>query len=146
MAQVVARTRNPKNDIFVKNLRDFRDFVKMTTEEAAKFSGVSLDSLRRWEAGKTVPSSTEDLHRLGEIYGHAMDDFYLENPPPADLSRRRGLQLWALPGIDAPQHIIDSVQKKIDEANELLRDAKTATEVKPKKPAKKPSAKPSPKK
>ena len=128
MAQVVARTRNPVNDVVVANLKKFRDAVGMTTEQAAQHAKLSLDSLRRWEAGGTMPHA-EALRALGKIYGHTMDDFYLESPPPANLVDRVEIQLMTLPGVDVPKELLDGIQKKLDEANEKLREIKLAAQA-----------------
>lgn len=73
------------------------------------------------------------LHALGEIYGHKMDDFYLDDPPPPDLSTRDAIQWSRLPGVKIPEEIANDVQRKIDEANALIRDAKGQGKVKTKK-------------
>jgi transcriptional regulator with XRE-family HTH domain len=123
MAQVVAKTRDPMNEIVRKNLRRFREEAKLTAEKVAAFAGISIDSLRRYEAGGSgVPYDV--LAKLADIYGHSLDDFRLENPPRADLKRRPAIALMQLEGVEVDPELLAKIQKLVDEANRDTRGEK----------------------
>jgi transcriptional regulator with XRE-family HTH domain len=111
------------NDLVRKNLKKFRDEAGMTTEQAAQISKLSVDNIRRYESGKSgVPS--EVLRRLAVIYGHSMDDFFLEAPPKARLTERPVFHLMTMPGTEVDQKKFRELQDMIDKANAEMRPKK----------------------
>src|ERR1044072_8766818 len=100
--QPMARTRDPMNDRIRINLKLFRQETGMSTDDAARASGIPLDNLRRYESGGSgVPSDV--LFKLAEIYGHSVDDFALEHPPRANLTARPMFHLSTTPGMDVDE-------------------------------------------
>ena len=49
-------------------IKKWRKGAKKTQEEAARFLGVSISTLQKWEQGQTEPSE-EMRERLGDILG-----------------------------------------------------------------------------
>lgn len=125
----MTRTRDPKNEITRRNLRAFREFAGLTQEEASRISGVSVDNLRRYENGKVgAPGSA--VRMLAPVYGHTMEDFYLEDPPPANLAARDGIHLWFVPGVEVDEKLRDHLMSEIRKANEMTRTKKLAAKSK----------------
>jgi transcriptional regulator with XRE-family HTH domain len=123
MRQDMAKTRDPSNDLVAKNLKAFRAESGLTTEQAAQMSGVSVDNLRRYERGDSgVPADA--LRALAAIYGHAMDDFYVEKPPKADLAGRPQFRLQTMPGMNISAKHHKELQDHIDKANAEIRSRK----------------------
>jgi transcriptional regulator with XRE-family HTH domain len=123
MAQVVAKTRDPMNEIVRRNLKRFREEAGLTTEKVAAFTGISIDSLRRYESGGSGVSY-DVLAKLADVYGHSLDDFRMENPPKADLKHRPGIAFMQLEGVDVDPDLLAKIQKLVDEANRTTRGEK----------------------
>lgn len=120
----MARTRDPQNDLIRRNLCEFRKGAKLTTEQAAQLSGVSIDNLRRYESGKSgVPADV--IRRLAPIYGHTMEDFFLESPPAPNLSARPHFHLSVLPGVDVDRAQYEKLKAIVDKANSETRPHKS---------------------
>lgn len=116
MGQVMAKTRNPENEIVRANLKRFREEANMTTDAAAQASGLSVDNIRRYEGGGSgVPANA--LKALGEVYGHAMEDFFAVAPPKANLGARPHFFLRTLPGVEVDESTHRKLQEIIDAAN-----------------------------
>ena len=116
MAQVMAKTRNPENEIVRHNLKRFREEAAMTTDAAAQASGISVDNIRRYEGGGSgVPANV--LKALGEVYGHTMEDFFAASPPKANLGARPHFFLRTLPGVNVDAKMHRELQEIIDKAN-----------------------------
>jgi len=112
----MAKTRDPGNEIIIRNLRKFREEAKLSTEEAAQASEISVDNIRRYETGRVgVPISA--LHKLGVIYGHKMDDFLMTDPPKADLAGRPVFHLRTTPGVEVDEKLHRHLQEIIEKAN-----------------------------
>lgn len=112
----MGKTRNPENEIVRQNLKRFREEAKMTTDAAAQASGISVDNIRRYEGGGSgVPANV--LKALGEVYGHAMEDFFAVSPPKANLGARPHFFLRTLPGVDVDEKQHRRLQEIIDEVN-----------------------------
>lgn len=119
----MAKTRDPETDLIAKNMREFRDAAGLTAEDVATFCDVPIDSLRRYEAGKSgVPYRV--LAKLAEVYGHKMEDFKLEKPPRADLTGRPGVALLTLPGVEVDKAALSRIQKLVEQVNAEMRAAK----------------------
>ena len=71
-------------------IREHREAIipKMTQMQLAEIIGVSVDSIRRYEAGMREPRSSE-LKKMSEIFGCTIDDLVNPTLTPA--------------GSDAPQ-------------------------------------------
>ena len=123
MPQLMAKPHNPVLETVQKNLRRFRLEAELTVEQAAAFTGLSIDSLRRWEQ-KPQRVPLEALIKLAEIYGHPIDHFHNENPPKADLKHRPAVALIELPGTKANPELMAKIQKLIVEANNESRGLK----------------------
>lgn len=67
-----------ENNIFVKNLRQFRLSKKYTQEQAAEYLGVSPQAVSRWECGVTFPD-VMTLPEIAKLYCVTVDDLYKEN-------------------------------------------------------------------
>lgn len=121
--QAMARTRDVDNEVVCKNLRAFRAAAGMSQDEASSASNVSIDNLRRYESG-TVTAPAAALLRLGEIYGHAMEDFFSDHPPAAKLDERPVLFLRSLPGVEVDREFLDKAHKVIAQVNAEFRERK----------------------
>lgn len=116
MRQDMGKTRDPQNDLVVERLKKFREEAGLSQDEAAQFSGVPVDNLRRYERGASgVPADV--LRELARIYGHAMDDFYAAVPPKADLANRPTYHLKTLPGMQLDEKTHKEVMAVIERAN-----------------------------
>lgn len=103
-------------------LQKFRQEAGLTSEELARVAGVKIDSLRRYESGGTgIPSDT--LFRLARALGRSADDFYVDHPPPADLTALPRFHAWAAPGDmdDFEAEKYREVQELISKANSEVR-------------------------
>lgn len=116
MRQHMAKTRDPEVEIVRKNLVEFRKRAGLTQDDAAQFSGVPVDNLRRYERGDSGVSA-DALRKLAVIYGHAMDHFYMEKPPAPDLAGRPAIHLKALPGQDLDEAEYKRIQGIVERAN-----------------------------
>lgn len=125
MNQGMAKTRDPMRDVIRKNLRVFREEAKLTAEKVASFTGIPIDSLRRWESGKTTPPVAA-LSRLAEVYGHDMKDFTLENPPKPNLKARPGIALIELDGVAVDPEQMLRLQRLVEDINQTTRGLKKA--------------------
>jgi transcriptional regulator with XRE-family HTH domain len=124
--QAMARTRDIENETICRNLRAFRATAGMSQDEAASASGVAIDNLRRYESGAvTAPAAA--LRRLGEIYGHAMEDFFSDHPPAAKLDDRPVLFLRSLPGVEVDKEFLDKAHKVIAQVNAEFRERKKSS-------------------
>lgn len=119
----MAKTRDPITEIVRVNLRRFREEVGLTTEKVAAFTGISIDSLRRYEAGG-VAAPHSVLVKLAPVYGHGIGDFDLENPPKADLTKRPGVATMLLEGVDVDPADQVRLQQLVDEINQKTREKK----------------------
>ena len=92
----------------------------MSTDDAARASGIPLDNLRRYESGGSgVPSDV--LFKLAEIYGHSVDDFALEHPPRANLTARPMFHLSTTPGMDVDEKEYQRLVEIINKTNQDVR-------------------------
>lgn len=123
MSQPMARTRDPRNDLVIKNLKKAREVAGLSTDQAAQASTVPVDNLRRYEAGKSgVPSDA--LRKLAATYGHKMDDFFEPTLPKPNLAARDPLRLMALPGMDVDEEFLRQAQEVINKLNATYRAKK----------------------
>lgn len=98
-------------------LQKFRQEAGLTSEQLARVAGVKIDSLRRYESGGTgIPSDT--LFRIARALGRSSDDFYVDDPPPADPTTLPRFHAWASPG-----EMDDFEAKKYTEVQELIAKA-----------------------
>lgn len=91
------------------NLARFREELGLKQPEAADRIGVGVDQLRKMEQGKRSVTSAM-LKQLADAYGHKVDDFYMEEPPPADPTLLPAFALKTIaPAVD------DDLRKKAEE-------------------------------
>lgn len=129
------------NDIVRTNLQKFRDDAGLTSEEASRLSGVNIDSLRRYESGRSgVPA--EVLFRLARIYGRQMEDFYNESPPKADPVNLPMFHAWARTDAmdDYAEKKYREIQELIEKANADVRSHKRKSHAKSPSGSDKPNA------
>jgi transcriptional regulator with XRE-family HTH domain len=138
--QPMARTRDPMNDVVTTNLKKFREEAGYTSEEASRLSGVNIDSLRRYENGRSSPPG-DVIRKLARIYGRSMDDFYEENPPKADPVALPLFHAWARK--DAMDGYAEKkyreIQEMIEKANNDVREHKKKQHAKPPSSSDKPN-------
>lgn len=104
-----------------QNLMKFRDEAELSQTEASELSGVVIDNLRRYESGVTrnVPGTV--LAALAKVYGHAVDDFFQDEPPPAKLEEAPTIFLRTRPGADVPSEKLRQLQDQVDKVNREIR-------------------------
>ena len=69
---------NSRGHIILDNqIRQAREIVQLSREEAANRLGIQLDEIIEWENGHTQPSLRQ-LERLAELYGREIDYFLKE--------------------------------------------------------------------
>jgi len=117
----MGRKFDPQEEILIKNLRRFREEAGLTQDEAALASGVPIDNIRRYENGGSVPG-TLPLRSLAEVYGHSMDDFFLDKPPAANLSNRPMFLLRTMPGVEVNPELLAQVKAVLDKVNSEARE------------------------
>lgn len=69
---------NSRNMILAKNIYRYRTQMKLTQEQLAEKTGVSRQSVSKWESGTAVPE-LEKISLLAEIFGVTVNDL-LEDP------------------------------------------------------------------
>ena len=69
------------------NIRALRKARKMSQNDLAKFFGISVNAVSKWENGLAEPS-IDRLQTLAELFGVTMDELCGELPTP-DLSTLR---------------------------------------------------------
>lgn len=112
------------NDVIKKNLRTFREEAGLTTNDVAQTTGIPVDNLRRYEGGKSgVPADV--LRKLADVYGHAMEHFFMESPPKADLSSRPMFHLSTLPGMDVDEKRYRDLLEIVNRTNAEIRAKRT---------------------
>lgn len=121
---VMTKAADTEAELVRSNLVKFREEAELSQAEAADLSGVALDNLRRYETGTTTTIPGVVLRGLALAYGHAMEDFYLEEPPPARLGEAPVFFLRTRPGVDIDQDIYDEIRVAIDNANKKVRGKK----------------------
>lgn len=74
-------------------IREHREAMipKMTQMQLAEIIGVSVDSIRRYEAGTREPRSSE-LKKMSEIFGCTIDDLVTPTLTPAGSQAQQGTQ------------------------------------------------------
>lgn len=65
------------------NLVRFREEAGLSQQAAADAVGLGVDMIRKMESG-TRGVSAFQLKRFADTYGHLVDHFFLEEPPPHD--------------------------------------------------------------
>lgn len=120
----MAKAVDPEAEIVRKNLLAFREEAKLSQAEAADLSGVALDNLRRYESGAVVTIPSNVLRQLAQAYGHAMEDFYVEDPPPAKLADAPVFFLRTRPGADVDADVYAEIKTAIENANKKVRGKK----------------------
>lgn len=68
--------------IVARNIKRFREEAGLSQSVLAGMVGVPPNTLSTWEQGIRKPTF-ENVAALAEALGRAIDDFRLENPPPA---------------------------------------------------------------
>ena len=89
---------------FGMRLRSLRRNVGYTQEVVAEIMGISTQTVRNWEAGRTEPSE-ENKIKLAEQYGVARDAFLELNEMPAD---DPNLMLRYEPSAVSPSRLLDA--------------------------------------
>lgn len=123
----MAKALDPMDEIVRTNLTKFRDECDLSQADAAELSGVPIDNLRRYESGSTrnVPGTV--LAALAKVYGHTVDDFFSENPPPAKLDEAPTIFLRTRPGADVPHEKLRQLQDQVDRVNREIRARRKKT-------------------
>jgi transcriptional regulator with XRE-family HTH domain len=120
------------DEIIRRNLIRFRGEAGLTLEEASQAAGISLDYLAKIEKGKRSVPGAAILKRLGEAYGHVVDHFFLEEPPPPDRALMPAFAMKVL-AKDADPKLVDKVSQFLAEVNrehlEQLRAKKRKTKT-----------------
>lgn len=119
--QAVAKAPDPMDETVKQNLVKFREEAGLTQAEAAELSGVPVDSLRRYENGGTRNVPGTSLAALAKTYGHSVDDFFMDAPPPARLDEAPTIFLRTRPGVDIPVDKLRALQEQVDRINRELR-------------------------
>jgi len=109
------------DEIVRRNLTRFREECDLTQTDAAELSGVAVDNLRRYESGKTTNVPGTVLAALAKVYGHAVDDFFMETPPAARLDEAPTVFLRTRPGVDVPADKLRLLQEHVDRINREIR-------------------------
>lgn len=120
----MTKPRDFQGEIVRRNLQRFREEAGMTQAQAAEFSGIAIDNLRRYESGRTAKVPGTVLAELGSIYGHSADDFSKENPPPSKPEERPTFMLRTRPGTEIDEKVYRELQAVIDKANRDVRTKK----------------------
>src|SRR6185295_9474322 len=84
-----------------RNMVAFRKARGLSQQDAAMGAGMSVDNLRRYEQVIRHPDAWV-LARLGGLYGHRVEDFMSDEPPPASESLIVPFRLVVTPGIEVP--------------------------------------------
>lgn len=118
------------DEIIRKNLAKFRNEAGLTLEEASQAAGISLDYLNKIEKGRRGVPGASLLRKLGEVYGHVVDHFFLETPPPLDRALMPAFAMKVL-AKDADPKLVEEVSEFLANVNrkhlEQLRARKTRT-------------------
>lgn len=127
MARLIcmAKPLDPEAEIVRANLIKFREEAKLSQADAANLSGVALDNLRRYESGAVTAIPSKVLRDLAQVYGHAMDDFYLESPPRANLLEAPHYFLQSRPGTIVDPEVDAEIRAAVKRANEKVRGKKS---------------------
>lgn len=111
----------PVEELIKANLLKFREEAGLSQSEAAELSGVVIDNLRRYETGSTRSVPAAALAALAKVYGHSVDDFFQEEPPPARLDEAPTIFLRIRPGSDVPSEKLRQLQSEVDRVNREIR-------------------------
>ena len=117
----MAKPPDPMEEIVRANLVKFREEAGLSQSEAAELSGVVIDNLRRYESGATRNVAGTALAALAKVYGHSVDDFFSDDPPPARLDEAPTIFLRIRPGSDVPSDKLRQLQEQIDKVNREIR-------------------------
>lgn len=117
----MAKPQDPLDEIVRMNLKKFREEAGYSQTTAAEMSGVNLDNLRRYESGDTATVPGAVLHRLAPVYGHAVDHFFSDEPPPAKLEEAPAIFLRTRPGVEIDTGAMRKLQKIVDDVNKDVR-------------------------
>lgn len=112
----MVRKANPRKDLVARNLLLLRTALGLSQQDASTAADVPIDNLRRYEQGKTFPDS-DVLQRIAAAYGHLMDDFFKEEPPPANPDARQPVLFRINPGVELTDADIAEAQRVINELN-----------------------------
>lgn len=115
----MAKALDPREETVRTNLVRFREAAKLSQAEASELSGVSIDNLRRYENGSVTTIPFQVISALAKIYGHAMEDFDLEEPPPPKLDERPTFHLRTTPGMDVDPKFYQELKEHIEQINKL---------------------------
>lgn len=119
----VAKRLDPVAETIRVNLVKFREEAGLSQADAANESGVPVDNLRRYERGGAGVDALV-LKLLADAYGHQVDDFYMENPPPAKLDERPVFFLRTRGGIEVDEAVYRDLVEQVQAANQRLRESK----------------------
>src|SRR5262245_51758376 len=113
----MAKVLDPQEELTRTNMTLFREEANLSQAEASELSGVPLDNLRRYENGTTSTIPFPVIAALAKVYGHAMEDFAMKDPPPAKLDEQPVFFLRTRPGVKVDPKLVQDLQRHIDEAN-----------------------------
>lgn len=133
MTVTMSKAADPQQEILLANLKRFREEAGYNQQEAATAADIPIDSLRKYEKGENEPSVFQ-LERLAKAYGHALQDFFMEQPPPAKLDERPAFLFRTMPGVEVDAELVAEARKFIDDLNKKQREIREMkAEKKPKK-------------
>lgn len=107
--------RDGQGELVRTNLVRFREELDLSQEAVATRAGVSVDSLRRYEQGRGVDALT--LKLLADAVGHAVDHFFMPDPPPSDPTLVPAFIMRVAPGVQVDTDLCDRVRTFLDEMN-----------------------------
>ena len=110
---------DPRDEIVRRNLIRFREEAGLSQAQSGDLSGVPVDAIRRYETGitQTVPGTA--LMELAKVYGHAVDDFFMLEPPKGKLDEAPNIFLRTRPGVEIDMDIYNEIQALIEKANKV---------------------------
>lgn len=127
-------------ELIRRNLERFREELGLSQIELARLSGVSLNSLRRYERGETMPQ-LDALVLLAPALGRDVTDFHLEEPPPPKEHLRPAFVLSVRGDAEVPPDMYERLAATVEDFNRqwILWKTQATTATTPSREGKKPS-------
>lgn len=126
----MAVRKDRTSEIIRRNLVRFREEAGYSQAIAAYQSGVPIHSIRHYEQGRNSLDA-QALLKLANCYGHATDDFYMEEPPPAEESRKPVFRLVLRPDATPDPELLDEGLAFLDRLNDKQRQIDAQGHSKP---------------
>lgn len=118
---LMSALRDDLGETIQENVRRFRKESGLTQQRLADEAGVSVDAVRKWEAGRGVPDR-ESITKLAAVFGRKMDDFNMKDPPPPAERKAPVFSLKVAEG--APDELRKLAEDYIEQLNKgaLMRE------------------------